>query len=100
MIPDLCLSTNCEGKICTNSTKMNLKNKFHCIKIPRINVSGLGAGKGPSSSVFFNRISQIIKRINIKKRTIKNQNICSFVSFCLKCHAYAKTHLPMSFVMV
>lgn len=80
-MPDLWTSTNYEEKFCTNTTKMNLKNKFHCIKIPRINVNGLRAGKGPSPSVFFNRISQIIKRTNIKKRTVRSQNICSFESF-------------------
>lgn len=82
MIPDLCLSTNCEGKFCTSSTKMNLESRFHCVKVPGINVSALGAAKGPSPLVFSNRISQITRRTNSKKRTIKSQNICSFVSFC------------------
>ena len=66
IIPDLCLSSNVKGKFCTNLTKTNLKNKFHCIKIPRINFHGQELGKGPSASGFCNEIQQIIKRTNIR----------------------------------
>lgn len=83
IIPDLCLCTNCEGKFCTNLRTTNLKNKFHCMTIPRISVCGQESRKGPSPSVSFNGIPQTIKRANVKQRAIISQNICSFMSVLL-----------------
>ena len=66
IISDLCLSSNGKGKFCTNLTKkVELKNKLHCMKIPRINIHRQNLGKGPSPLIFCNEIPQVIKRTNI-----------------------------------
>lgn len=44
-----------------------LKNKLHCVKIPRINVHRQNLGKGPSPLIFCNEIPQVIKRTNINR---------------------------------
>lgn len=54
-----------ENSAPTWQKKVELKNKLHCMKIPRINIHRQNLGKGPSPLIFCNEIPQVIKRTNI-----------------------------------